>query len=62
MEKFLEPIELTDAELEAVAGGNPFSATTSGGNSSITQNLEAENFNFVGIDQGANSSVSFGNG
>jgi hypothetical protein len=54
--------ELTEFELDAVAGGNPFSQQNVFG--SNTQNNENEQFAFIGIDQTSvgGSSVSFGNG
>jgi hypothetical protein len=54
--------ELTEFELDAVAGGNPFSQQNFAG--SNTQNNENEQFAFVGIDQTSffGSAVNFGNG
>jgi hypothetical protein len=46
MEELLEPRELNDAELDDVAGGNPFSQN--GTSVALSQNYE--NFGQIGID------------
>ena len=48
-----EPVELTESELDAVAGGNPFSQN--GTAVALTQNYE--NFGQLGIDLTAVASV-----
>ena len=53
MEELLEPRELNDAELDDVAGGNPFSQN--GVAVALAQNYE--NFGQIGIDITAVASV-----
>jgi hypothetical protein len=55
--------ELTEFELDAVAGGNPFNVNANGAFGTATQNNEAEQVAFVGIDVTAiASTISFANG
>jgi hypothetical protein len=54
MEQFLcEPVELTESELDAVTGGNPFSQN--GTAVALAQNYE--NFGQIGVDLTAVASV-----
>jgi hypothetical protein len=50
-----EPVELTEFELDAVAGGNPFSNTGAAGLGSLTQVTSSQGF--VGIDATALANV-----
>ena len=60
MEEFLrEPVELTEFELDAVAGGNPFSQN--GVAVALAQEYENINVGQIGVTAVA-SSISFGNG
>jgi hypothetical protein len=43
-----EPVELTESELDAVAGGNPFSQN--GTAVALSQTYTNENFGQIGID------------
>ena len=54
-----EPVELTEFELDAVAGGNPFSQN--GVAVALTQEYENINVGQIGVEAVA-SAISFGNG